>query len=154
MRTLGLDVGDVRTGVAVSDAEGIMAFPLTMIANKSEDATIEDIIRLVEQHGIECIVVGLPRSLNGSLNRQADKITVFTEKLRNAIAAKAEPAHLANIGIKMWDEWFSTIAAEKLMVQARTKRNARNEHRDAMAAAFILQGFLDSSHSRQGEEYG
>lgn len=154
MRTLGLDVGDVRTGVAISDAEGLLAVPLTMIANKSEDATIEDIIRLVEKHRIERIVVGLPRSLNGSLNRQADKITVFTEKLRNAVAAKVEPANLTDIDIKMWDEWFSTVAADKLMVQARTKRNARNEHRDAIAAAFILQGFLDSCHSRQGEEYG
>ncbi len=154
MRSLGLDVGDKRTGVAISDAEGLLAVPLTMIASKSEDETIDNIIRLVEKHRIERIVVGLPRSLNGSLNRQADKITVFTEKLRNAVAEKVEPAHPTDVDIKMWDEWFSTVAADKLMVQAKTKRNARNEHRDAIAAAFILQGFLDSCHSRQGEEYG
>jgi putative Holliday junction resolvase len=148
MRSLGLDIGDKRTGVAMSDSEGLLAVPLTVIANQSEDTTIVDIIELVEQHRIERIVVGLPRSLSGNLGQQADKVTAFVEKLRNAVATlnevKGKQPHLTRVDIQLWDERFSTVAAEKLMVRAGSKRNKRNEHRDALSAAFILQGFLDS----------
>jgi len=162
MRSLGLDVGDKRTGVAISDPEGLLAVPLTVIAYKSEDSTIDDIIKLVEQHQIGRIVVGLPRSLDGSLGPQADKVNAFTEKLRNAIAVSRSPepklrakrvansegaagqSHFSQIDIKLWDERFSTVAVAKLMAKAGGKRSRRKEHRDEMAAAFILQGFLDS----------
>jgi putative Holliday junction resolvase len=147
MRSLGLDIGDKRTGVAISDPEGLLAVPLTVIVSQSEDTTINDIIKLVEQHQIERIVVGLPRSLDGSLGPQADKVTAFAGKL----SLRAKRSNL-NVDIKLWDEQFSTVAAEKLMVRAGSKRNKRNEHRDALAAAFILQGFLDSCHSEQSEE--
>jgi len=139
MRSLGLDIGDRRTGVAVSDPEGLLAVPLTVIANKKEDNTIDDIIELVEQHMIGCIVVGLPRSLDGSLGPQAEKVTAFAEKL----SLRAKQSNL-NVDIQLWDERFSTIAVAKLMAKAGGKRNRRREHQDAMAAAFILQGFLDS----------
>jgi len=139
MRSLGLDVGDKRTGVAISDPQGLLAVPLSVIASQSEDTSIDDIIKLVGQHRIERIVVGLPRSLDGSLGPQADKVTAFAEKL----SLRAKRSNL-NVDIKLWDERFSTLAVEKLMVKAGSKRNKRNEHRDALAAAFILQGFLDS----------
>ena len=142
MRSLGLDIGDKRTGVAISDSEGLLAVPLTVIANQSEDTTIGDIIKLVEQHRIERIIVGLPRSLDGSLGPQADKVTAFAEKL----SLRAKRSNL-NVDIQLWDERFSTVAADRLMARAGTKKNKRNEHRDALAAAFILQGFLDSCHS-------
>jgi putative Holliday junction resolvase len=77
--------------------------------------------------------------LDGSLGPQADKVTAFAEKL----SLRAKRSNL-NIDIKLWDERFSSVAVEKLMVRAGSKRNKRNEHRDALAAAFILQGFLDS----------
>ncbi len=155
MRSLGLDVGNKRTGIAISDPEGLLAVPLTVIA-KSEDAAIDDIIQLVEQHGIECIVVGLPRSLDGSLGPQADKVKAFVEKL----LATSRRSNL-DVDIQLWDERFSTVAAERLMAEAGTKRNKRNQHRDAIAATFILQGFLDRyhpepppCHSERNEETG
>ena len=138
MRSLGLDVGDKRTGVAISDPRGLLAIPLTVIA-KGENAAIDDIIKLVEQHKIKRIVVGLPRSLDGSLGPQAHKVTAFVEKL--SLRAKRNNLY---IDIQLWDERFSTVAAEKLMAEAGTKRKKRNQHRDAIAASFILQGFLDS----------
>jgi putative holliday junction resolvase len=147
MRSLGLDVGDKRTGVAVSDPEGILAVPLTVIAYRSEGAIIDDIIKLVEQHMIGRIVVGLPRSLDGSLGPQAEKVKAFAEKL----SLRAKRSNL-NVDIKLWDERFSTVAVDKLMSKAGGKRNRRKEHRDALSAAFILQGFLDSCHSEQSEE--
>lgn len=155
MRSLGLDVGDKRTGVAISDPEGLLAVPLTVIT-KSEDAAIDDIIQLVEQYGIERIVVGLPRSLNGILSSQADKVKAFVEKL----LATSRRSNL-DVDIQLWDEWFSTVAADCLIAEAGTKRSKRNQHRDAIAAAFILQGFLDRCHlelppcySERNEETG
>jgi len=125
--------------VAVSDPEGLLAVPLTVIANKNEDNTIDDIIKLVEQHMIGRIVVGLPRSLDGSLGPQAEKVTAFAEKL----SLRAKQSNI-NVDVQLWDERFSTVAVAKLMAKAGGKRNRRKEHQDAMAAAFILQGFLDS----------
>ena len=159
MRSLGLDVGDRRTGVAVSDPQGILALPLTVINHEGEDAAIDDIIKLVEQHEIERIVIGLPRCLNGSLGGQARKVTAFAERLRNVIANEAQQSHLARVDVEMWDERLSTRAAERLVMDAGGGRNRPRSRAkkgagarrlsakaavDAVAAALILQGFLDS----------
>ena len=146
MRSLGLDVGDKRTGVAISDPRGLLAIPLTVIA-KGENAAIDDIIKLVEQHKIKRIVVGLPRLLNGGLGHQANRVKAFTEEL----SLRIEQSGIGQIGIELWDERFSTVAAERLMSEAGTKRKKRNQHRDAIAASFILQGFLDIGNSEQNE---
>ena len=140
MRCLGLDIGDKRTGVAVSDPQGILALPLSVIGGSDEEATIDDILKLIEQYEAECVVVGLPYSLNGNLGQQANKVTSFAEKL----SSRTKQSDLNQVNIQLWDERLSTIAAERLMTEAGTKRNKRKQHRDAIAAAFILQGFLDS----------
>ena len=134
MRNLGLDLGDKRTGVAISDPQGVFAIPMTVIADKDEDATINDIVRLIEQNKVECVVLGLPYSLDGTLGRQANKVKIFADKLSQAI----------NLDIQLWDERFSTTAANRLMIEAGTKRKKKKQHRDAVAAAIILQGYLDS----------
>lgn len=162
MRSLGLDWGDKRTGVAISDPLGLLAFPLTVITAEDENATINDIIKLTEQHEIGRIVVGLPRCLNGDIGEQANKVTAFVENLSQGLThnssffrgeEKSEGASNSNslalwrshkIDIQLWDERLSTVAAERLMIEAGTKKNKRKQNRDAMAAAFILQGFLDS----------
>jgi putative Holliday junction resolvase len=152
MRSLGLDVGDRRTGVAISDSEGILAVPLAVIDNRDEDATINAILKFVQQYEVERIVVGLPYSLNGNSGQQVNKVVDFTGKLQNVIASGAKQSHFTRVDIQMWDERLSTVAAEKLMREAGTKKNKRKQNRDAIAAAFILQGFLDSCHSEQSEE--
>ena len=146
MRSLGLDVGDRRIGVAISGPHGLLAVPLSVIA-KSEDAARENIINLVKQHRIERIVIGLPRSLNGGLGQQANKVIAFTDKL----SLRVQQSNIGQIDIELWDERFSTVAAERLMVEVGTKREKRNQRRDAIAASFILQGFLDNRHSEQKE---
>jgi len=134
MRSLGLDVGDRRTGVAISDPQGLLAIPLTVISNKDEDVTIINVLKLAEQYQVKRVVIGLPYSLDGSLGRQANKVKAFADKL----------SQHAEFDIQLWDERLSTKAAEKLMLEAGAKRDKRRQHRDAVAAAFILQGFLDS----------
>ena len=160
MRSLGLDVGDKRTGVAISDPQGILATPLTVLASKDKDALINEIIKLVEQYKAERIVVGLPRRLNGEMGTQADKVTAFTDKL----SWRAKQNNLNQLDVQLWDERLSTKAAERLKAEAsgktsklryRTKKGTRNHsfsakaEIDAIAAAFILQGFLDSHRPEQ-----
>jgi len=160
MRSLGLDVGDRRTGVAISDPQGILATPLTVLISKDEDAFIDEILKLAEQYKTERIVVGLPRRLNGELGKQASKVTAFADKL----SWRAKRSNLNQLDVQLWDERFSTKAAERLKAEAgskgsklhsRTKRGAKNHsfsvkaEVDAIAAAFILQGFLDSHRPEQ-----
>jgi len=160
MRSLGLDVGDKRTGVAMSDPLGILATPLTVLVSKDEDALIDEILKLVEQHKVECIVVGLPRRLNGELGTQASKVTAFADKL----SWRAKRSNVNQLDVQLWDERLSTKAAERLKTEvggkgsklrSRAKRGARNHsfsakaEVDAIAAAFILQGFLDSHRPEQ-----
>ena len=153
MRSLGLDVGDRRTGVAISDPHGILASPLTVLASEDDNAVIDEVLNLVEQHKAGCVVVGLPYSMDGNLSRQANKVTAFANKLSER-----------GLNIQLWDERLSTIAADRLMKQAagkggklrsRAKKKAKNHNSstkaavDAMAAAFILQGFLDSLKDKE-----
>ncbi len=154
MRSLGLDVGGRRTGVAISDAEGVLAVPLTVIDRKETEGALAEIIKLVQRYGVECIVVGLPYSMEGHLTAEAEKIKAFTEKLRDALAARGD-SEITPVSIQMWDERLSTVAAEKLMVEAQTRKDRRAQHSDALAAAIVLQGFLDNRHSdllANGEE--
>jgi putative Holliday junction resolvase len=163
VRSLGLDVGDRRTGVAISDGRGIIATPLTVLASTGESALIEEILTLVEEHKVECIVVGLPRRLSGDLGKQAGKVTAFAEKL----SCLAKEKCLDQLDIQLWDERLSTKAAERLKARGdgqrgnqhfRAKKGTRNQNPaikaevDAIAAAFILQGFLDSRHLDDNEE--
>jgi len=160
MRSLGLDIGDKRTGVAVSDPQGILATPLTVLASEDENALINEILKLVEQYKAGCVVVGLPRRLNGELGKQANKVTAFADKL----SWQAKQSSLNQLDVQLWDERLSTKAAERLKMGAggkgnrlrsREKRGARSHsfsaksEVDAIAAAFILQGFLDSHHPEQ-----
>lgn len=140
MRSLGLDIGDKRTGVAISGPQGILAVPLTVVNHQGEDAAMNDIIKLVGQYEIERIVIGLPYSLSGKLGQQAEKVAAFAEKL----SLRLKRSNLAQVDIQLWDERLSTVAADRLIGEAGVKRNKRKQHRDAIAAAFILQGFLDS----------
>lgn len=156
MRSLALDIGDKRTGVAVSDALGILASPLAVITSEDETNLINEILKLVEQCEADCIVVGLPRQLNGELGRQANKVTAIADKL----SLKVKQSNLKQLNVHLWDERLSTKAAQRLKSKGSSKRKrhsrAKNEagndnftaksEVDAIAAAFILQGFLDSHH--------
>jgi putative holliday junction resolvase len=134
MRILGLDVGDSRIGVAISDPVEIIATPLTVITRDDDNAALSAIIQLVDQYDVKRIVVGLPYSLDGSLGRQASKVKDFVDKLSQSTSA----------GIELWDERLSTVAVERLLRGAGNKKARERSRLDAAAAAFILQGYLDS----------
>jgi len=134
MRILGLDVGDRRIGVAISDPGEVLASPLTTITNENRQNAIDAIIRLVDQHDVKRIVIGLPYSLDGSLGGQANKVMDFVDRLSKG----------TRTSIETWDERLSTVAVERLLKEVDNKKANKRERRDAAAAAYILQGYLDS----------
>ena len=134
MRCLGLDIGDRRIGVALSDPEGILASPLTVISRTSESADVEAIVAIARQSKAGRIIVGLPISMDGRLRGQAEKVTAFIEKLR---------AH-SDLPIEFRDERLSTVSVKRMMQSVRRTKNT--EH-DAMAAALILQGYLEEARA-------
>ncbi len=133
-RIMGLDIGEKRIGVALSDPTGIIAMPLKTITYSRVEEALDDILRIIEREQIGCIVVGLPRSLNGTLGIQAAKVQEFVEKMRDSVT----------LPVELQDERLSTVAVEKMMRKVGTKKSKREERRDSEAAAYILQGYLDS----------
>lgn len=129
-RVLGLDHGSRRVGVAISDALRITAQPLEVVARATAVARIAGI---VGEYGIEEIVVGLPTSLNGKEGPPAAAARGFG----------AEIASATGIEVRYVDERFTTVTAEKVMLQAGAKRRVRRDSLDKVAAAIILQSFLD-----------
>jgi putative Holliday junction resolvase len=134
MRNLGLDIGDRRIGVAISDSEQILASPLTTIVRDDDDKAVDAIVEIINKYDAKRIVIGLPYSLGGNLGIQAKKVKAFVEKLSKCTEAD----------IELRDERLSTVAADHLLIEAGIKSRKRKERRDAAAAAFILQGYLDS----------
>ena len=132
MRSLGLDIGDRRIGVALSDPDGILASPLTIIDRRDESLDIEAIIDIIQSQDVERVIVGLPHSLDGSLGEQAEKVRAFTQKLASRI----------QVPLEYRDERLTTVMAERLG-RAGGKKAKRKARYDAQAAALILQGYLD-----------
>ena len=134
MAILGLDVGEKRIGVAL--AEGLLAIPLTVIDRKVEETDMELIMALVEEYKAERIVVGLPLSMNGAIGAQAEEVLAFSGAL----------AEHVDIPVDTWDERLSTVTAERLLIDTGMKRKKRKRKLDAMAAAIILQAYLDGTN--------
>jgi putative Holliday junction resolvase len=131
---MGLDIGDKRIGVAISDSEQILASPYCAVEGDDDEKKIEKIFEIVGKFQIQKIIAGLPYSLNGSIGIQAEKVKTFVEKL----SAQTQ------INVEFRDERLSTVAVNRMFSESGLKRSKRKEQRDAAAAAFILQGYLDS----------
>ena len=129
-RILALDIGDRWIGVAMSDPQGILASPLTIIDRTDEQSDINAIQTIIEQNQVGVVVVGLPLSMNGSLGPQAEKVRLFTEELSKH----------TEVPVEFRDERLTTVSAQRLMKEAKKSRKTRD---DAIAAALILQSYLD-----------
>ena len=135
MRVLALDVGERRIGVALSDPTGTIASPLKILHRVAERKDLEAIAGLVAERSVERVVVGLPRTLRGEVGPQAQRVMRFGQHLAEAI----------EVPVVYWDERHSTADAEQI-VRARAPRRRRTgrEPLDDVAAAVILQSYLDS----------
>lgn len=132
-RIIGLDIGDVRIGVAVSDPLGITAQGREVLCVSSPQKDIAAIKNIVNETAAVRIVAGLPLDQNGEIGSQAEKVLNFVETLRNAL----------DIDIVTQDERFSTAAAERALIGANMRRNKRKNVIDMVAAQHILQTYLD-----------
>ena len=141
MRVLGLDVGSKTIGVAVSDELGLYAHPRLTLARKGTRLDVEAVAAHVAAEGAERIVVGLPLTLEGEIGPRAKRVLVLVEALR------ARLGHA--VPVDTWDERFSTAAVERVLIEAELSRARRKEVIDQQAAAFILQGWLDSVRPRE-----
>ena len=134
MTWIGLDIGSRRIGVAVSDESGIIAQPLTTLETRNEGGfPLEELRGLVAERYVAGIVVGLPRRLDGSHGPAAAAAEAIATWLGEVLAVRVE----------MWDERLTSVQAERLLVDAGVRRKKRKGATDRIAAALILQGFLD-----------
>jgi putative Holliday junction resolvase len=132
MRYLGVDLGDVRTGLALSDPVGVTCAPLAVIRERDKLCLCEKIIGVAKEHGVGQIVVGLPRSLAGGTNSQAESVLTFVEQLRQT----------CDIDVVTWDERFTSRMAQA--------GRSRGKDLDAVAACYMLQNYLDALARTRG----
>lgn len=139
MRILGLDIGDKTVGVALSDELLISAHGITTIERVGARKDANKILDIVREYQIEKIVIGLPLSLNGSDSIQTQKVREFAQLLEN----KLRSTGLQNVKVIFYDERFSTVMAEKVLIEADVSRRKRKTVIDKQAAVIILQSYLD-----------
>ena len=139
MRLLGLDVGDARVGVAVSDPTGTVATPVSVLDARTLDADLRPLARLVEDYEAEAIVVGLPLTLSGEEGPQALAVRERAERWSGRLGTP----------LVFWDERLTTSQARRSLSEAGLDERASRKAVDMVAAALILQTYLDSR--RDGE---
>jgi putative Holliday junction resolvase len=150
MRMLSLDVGDRRVGVALSDETGLIATPLEVIHRTSKASDFARLIQLVREQGARELVVGHPLNADGSAGPQARRIERYAAALQDALRAEG-----LGVSLVLWDEGLSTQRAQETMIASGRKARDRRTRIDAVAAAVILQDYLDAHRPRAvgpGEE--
>lgn len=133
MRILGLDVGDRRIGVALSDELGYTAQGLPTVERRTTQAALQALQAVITTHTIARIVVGMPRNMDGTYGAQATKTEQFVQLLEQT----------CQLPCVRWDERLTTQQAERLLIAADQRRDKRRAVRDKLAAQLILQNYLD-----------
>lgn len=133
-RLMGLDIGDKRIGVAISDELGITAQGLETLHRTTLEKDIPLLLQIIERWEIQSIVAGMPRNMNGTYGPQAEKVKEFARLLRE----KGAPE------IFYWDERLTSAAAERVLLEGNMSRGKRKNTIDKIAAVMILQGYLDN----------
>jgi putative Holliday junction resolvase len=132
LRLLGLDVGDRRIGVAISDPTGSLASPVEVYHRRDAAADTQHVIDLADELEANGVVVGLPKNMNGTEGPQAEKTREFADTLTDR-----------GLTVHLWDERLSTVEATRRMVEQRHRRRGIQQRIDSEAAALILQTYLD-----------
>lgn len=139
VRVLGLDVGSKTIGVAVTDELGLCAHAVTTLMRRGTVRDVEQVMALVRELGATRAVVGLPYEPDGTEGRRAARVRVF----HDALAA-------AGLAVELWDESFTTVEAEEVLLEANLSRKKRKKVIDRLAAQMILQGWLEHGNGKQG----
>jgi len=134
MRVLAIDHGTKRMGIAVSDEMKMIAQPLEYIAAEPFANFLTRLKTIVREKEVELIIVGMPRNMNGSYGPAALKVQEFVAVLKDAIITP----------IQTWDERLTSAQANRFLIEGNVRREKRKEKVDKMAAAILLQSYLDS----------
>jgi putative Holliday junction resolvase len=140
MRSMSLDVGTRTIGVAASDLMGMIANGVETIRRTSEERDLQRIGELIAEYEVDTMVVGYPKNMNGSVGERAQ-----------SCEARVIGERFPQLKIVLWDERLSTVAAEKILIDADLRRSKRKKVIDMMAAVVILQNYLDSPQSKRTE---
>ena len=140
MKYMGLDVGDKTIGIALSDPLLITAQGLKTLQRTNIRKDTGELIGIMDENHVNRVVIGVPKNLNGTNSIQTDKVYQFKEKLENKLKSTGKK----DIELVFWDERYTTVIAENVLIQADLSRQKRKEVIDKMAAMVILQSYLDS----------
>ena len=138
MRIMAIDYGDARTGVAVSDPTGLLAGYTTVIQSRKPDLVATEVARLAGEYGVEELVMGFPRNMDGTEGPRAEKCAAFGALLRQE----------TGLEVILWDERRTTIDAHNILQSAGKNAKKRKAVVDSVAAALILEGYLTFRRSR------
>lgn len=133
MKILGIDYGDARTGLSISDATGLIAGSPSVIAQWNYEKLIDQLVAFIQENQIEEIVLGHPKNMDGSIGERAQKCEALAETLTER----------TGLPLVLWDERRTTIAAHQILHNAGKKSKQHRKTVDAVAASLILQGYLD-----------
>jgi len=139
VRSMGLDVGEVRIGIALSDETGLIAQGLRTLHRVSWKRDLQCLVDMADKHQVNQFVIGYPLNLDGSVGRQAQRISDFVIQLRS----------MTPIEVLLWDERLTSLSAEKILIEGRVRRDKRKRIIDQMAATIMLQSYLDSQNADQ-----
>jgi putative Holliday junction resolvase len=133
VRILGLDVGEKRIGLAISDPLGLTAQGLGVLQRRTPEADLDYLLQVAQQYGVQEVVVGYPRHLDGRPGSLAEMVMALAQALGQALGVPVTP----------WDERLSTQQAERVLREADLSRRRRRQVVDQVAAVLILQAYLD-----------
>ncbi len=137
-RIMGIDYGDARTGVALSDLLCTIVGSTTVVPSRNKEKAMADIVRIAKEQDVGTIVVGLPRNMDGSEGPRAELCRGFAQELGQA----------TGLPIVMWDERRTTVEAHNILSQHNYHGQKRKNTVDAVAASLILEGYLNSQKHR------
>ncbi len=141
-RVLGIDFGERRIGLALSDPSGIIAQPYMTFDTREDGDIVKKIEELIEEQKVERIVLGIPRNMNGSIGEKGEAVLEFSNLLSSRL----------KLPIILWDERLSSVESLKVLRHAGAKLHKHKKAVDRISAALILQGYLDSQKRKKDEE--
>ena len=134
MRLMCLDVGSKRIGIAVSDLLMITAQGVETLKRTSIERDVQRYKELIEEYGVDKIIIGLPKNMNGTIGPMAEAVTEYSESLKDALG----------LPVELYDERLSTKLANSALIKGNVRREKRKNYVDMIAAGYILQSYMDS----------
>lgn len=138
MRIMAIDYGDAHTGVAISDPLGMLAGYTTVINSWSRETVVEELLRIIQEHNVEELVLGYPKNMDGTKGERVQKSEALAEILKER----------SGLPLTLWDERLTTVDAHRILTENGRRGKRRKKTVDAVAATLILEGYLHFRKNR------